>query len=178
MDTLLVRGRTIVTPKTMTRQDVLVEDGRIAAVGPRLPTPPGARAVDGDRLLVSLGWSIRVSAFEIQAGNTTWILQRARALAAQRATYDFGFYVGATTEGLSDRAALIDIAGLTMYLGSSTGSLLVAGLAAQVSHFEQYPALIAAIHAEDEEAVALVSARGERRSPLCVVLEVSRAIAN
>jgi dihydroorotase (multifunctional complex type) len=61
-------------------------------------------------------------------------------------------------------------------MGSSTGSLLVADLAGQTTHFERYPGVIA-VHAEDEEAVAHFAKLGQRRPPLCAALAVSRALA-
>jgi dihydroorotase (multifunctional complex type) len=52
----------------------------------------------------------------------------------------------------------------------------VADLAGQLAHFEHYPGVIA-VHAEDEEAVAMFAARGQRRPPLCAALAVARVLA-
>jgi dihydroorotase (multifunctional complex type) len=103
-------------------------------------------------------------------------LAQARALAASKAVCDVGFFVGATADNAEQAAELDDAVGLKLYMGSSTGSLLVADLAGQMAHFERYPGVIA-VHAEDEEAVAHFAARGQRRPPICAALAVSRALA-
>jgi dihydroorotase (multifunctional complex type) len=103
-------------------------------------------------------------------------LAQARALAATKAVCDVGFFVGATGGNAAEAAKLEDAVGLKLYMGSSTGSLLVADLAGQTAHFEHYPGVIA-VHAEDEEAVAHFAARGQRRPPICAALAVSRALA-
>ena len=106
-------------------------------------------------------------------------LARTLALAASKAVCDFGFFAGATADNATEVAGLGEAVGLKLYMGSSTGSLLVADLAGQVAHFEHYPGLIA-VHAEDEEAVAHFAergaARGQRRPPLCAALAVARAL--
>jgi dihydroorotase-like cyclic amidohydrolase len=80
-------------------------------------------------------------------------LAQARALAASKAVCDVGLFVGATADNATKAAKLEGAVGLKLYMGSSTGSLLVADLAGQVAHFERYPGVVA-VHAEDEEAVA------------------------
>jgi len=109
----------------------------------------------------------------ITSGET---LAQALALGASKAVCDFGLFVGATAENATEVAALENAVGLKLYMGSSTGSLLVADLAGQLTHFERYPGVIA-VHAEDEEAVAYFAARGQRRPPLCAALAVARALA-
>jgi dihydroorotase (multifunctional complex type) len=103
-------------------------------------------------------------------------LARVRALAASKVVCDVGFLVGATADNATKAAKLEGAVGLKLYMGSSTGSLLVADLAGQVAHFERYPGVVA-VHAEDEEAVAYFRGRGQRRPPLCATLAVSRALA-
>lgn len=99
------------------------------------------------------------------------------ALAASLARCDFGLYIGATGDNADEAGAATDAVGLKLYMGSSTGNLLVADLKAQHRHFVAYPsARPLAVHAEDEEAVQAFS-RGERRPPTCAELAVGRAIA-
>ncbi len=102
-------------------------------------------------------------------------LAEARALAAAKAVCDYGLFVGATADNAEEAAALQGAVGLKLYMGSSTGSLLVADLAGQLAHFERYPGVLA-VHAEDEEAVAYFAARGERRPPLCAALAAARVL--
>jgi dihydroorotase (multifunctional complex type) len=103
-------------------------------------------------------------------------LAQVHALAAAKTVCDYGFFVGATAGNAAEAAALTHAVGLKLYMGSSTGDLLVADLAGQLAHFERYPGLIA-VHAEDEEAVTYFAARGQQRPPLCAALSVARAIA-
>jgi dihydroorotase (multifunctional complex type) len=103
-------------------------------------------------------------------------LAQVRALAKSKAVCDVGFFVGATADNAEGVAELEAVAGLKLYMGSSTGSLLVADLAGQTAHFERYPGIIA-VHAEDEEAVAHFAKLGQRRPPICAALAVSRALA-
>jgi dihydroorotase (multifunctional complex type) len=103
-------------------------------------------------------------------------LAQVRALAKSKAVCDVGFFVGATADNAERAAELEAVAGLKLYMGSSTGSLLVADLAGQTAHFERYPGVIA-VHAEDEEAVAHFAKLGQRRPPICAALAVSRALA-
>jgi dihydroorotase (multifunctional complex type) len=63
-----------------------------------------------------------------------------------------------------------------MYMGSSTGTLLVDRLEDQYAHLAAYPRdRVVAVHAENEEAVQYFAARGQRRPPLCAALETARA---
>jgi dihydroorotase-like cyclic amidohydrolase len=104
------------------------------------------------------------------------MLAQAQALAASKAVCDTGFFVGATADNAEQAAELGGAVGLKLYMGSSTGSLLVADLAGQATHFERYPGVVA-VHAEDEEAVAHFARLGQRRPPICASLAVSRALA-
>lgn len=105
--------------------------------------------------------------------------ENAAALAAVKAVCDVGLYVGATPDNAAEAASLSDRAiGLKMYMGSSTGSLLVDEFASQFAHFAAYPSdRILAVHAEDEQAVQYYAAQGEHRPPICAALAVARAIS-
>jgi dihydroorotase (multifunctional complex type) len=103
-------------------------------------------------------------------------LSQARALATSKAVCDIGFFVGATAANIVEAGRVTGAVGLKLYMGSSTGSLLVADLAEQAGHFIHYPGVVA-VHAEDEAAVAHFAERGIRRPPICAALAVSRALA-
>jgi dihydroorotase len=103
-------------------------------------------------------------------------LSEASALAQGRVVCDVGFYIGATPNNTEEAARASQAVGLKMYMGSSTGDLLVADLAAQLAHFETYPGVIA-VHAEDEEAVRYFEKQGKHRPPVCAALAVARALA-
>jgi dihydroorotase (multifunctional complex type) len=104
---------------------------------------------------------------------------RVAGLVERKAACDVGLYVGATPGNADAAPALAgEAVGLKIYAGSSTGDLLVDGVADQIAHFERYPAdRIIAVHAEDEAAVRYYAKRGERRPPVCAALSVAHMIA-
>jgi dihydroorotase (multifunctional complex type) len=104
-------------------------------------------------------------------------LEVALDLAAQKAVCDFGLYLGATCDNIATARHVQHAVGLKMYMGSSTGPLLVDRFQDQYAHLAAYPIdRIVAVHAENEEAVQYFAGRGQRRPPLCAALEVNRAI--
>ncbi|MCX6017098.1 MAG: dihydroorotase family protein [Chloroflexi bacterium] len=107
-------------------------------------------------------------------------LDMALARAAASAVCDFGLFLGATNTnaGLKMAAPEMHECGLKMYMGSSTGDLLVEDFGLQLAHFEQYPReRVIAVHAEHEQAVRAFAARRLRRPPVCAEIETGRAIA-
>jgi dihydroorotase (multifunctional complex type) len=104
-------------------------------------------------------------------------LAEVTALADSKAVCDFGFFVGATPDNVAEVATITDAVGLKMYMGSSTGSLLVDDFDGQYSHFKSYPQnRPIAVHAENEAAVNWFARQGQRRPPLCAALETARAL--
>ncbi len=106
-------------------------------------------------------------------------LLEAAGLAAGKVMCDVGFFIGATPDNAleaAEAAKAKQAVGLKIYMGSSTGNLLVSDLAAQLAHFESYPRVIA-IHAEDEEAVGYFEARGRHRPPFCAAFALAKALA-
>jgi dihydroorotase (multifunctional complex type) len=99
------------------------------------------------------------------------------ALAGSKAVCDFGFFVGATPDNAVEAATLHDAVGLKIYMGSSTGSLLVEEFGSQYTHFKTFPAeRPIVVHAENETAVRWFARQGQRRPPLCAALETARAL--
>jgi dihydroorotase (multifunctional complex type) len=207
MQATLIRSGTVIAPQEVSKKDILIKGETIAAVGPELQAPAGARIVDADGLLVFPGLidphvHLREPGGEhkedflsgtraaLAGGFTTVLtmpnthpaltdcetLAQAQALAASKAVCDIGFFIGATADNAKQAAEVERAVGLKLYMGSSTGSLLVADLAGQAAHFERYPGVIA-VHAEDEEAVAHFAKLGQRRPPICASLAVSLALA-
>lgn len=98
--------------------------------------------------------------------------------AAESAVCDYGFYIGGTPDNSREAATLTQAIGMKLYIGSSTGSLLVDQLPAQIEHFRRYPkSRIIAVHAEDEAAVQYFAAQGERRPPICAALATAHVLA-
>jgi len=101
----------------------------------------------------------------------------ALALAARKAVCDYGLYIGATRENIQTAATVANAVGLKMYMGSSTGNLLVDRFEDQYAHMLNYPRdRVVAVHAENEEAVRYFNKQGQYRPPLCAALETARAI--
>jgi dihydroorotase (multifunctional complex type) len=104
-------------------------------------------------------------------------LGAAMELAERKAMCDFGVFVGATPDNAAEAATLTDAVGLKIYMGSSTGSLLVDEFGSQYTHFKTFPEQRPiAVHAENEAAVRWFARQGQRRPPLCAALETARAL--
>jgi dihydroorotase (multifunctional complex type) len=107
-------------------------------------------------------------------------LDLALDLAQQNAVCDYGMFIGATNANMRLKADNPDLreCGLKMYMGSSTGDLLVEDFGAQYEHFQLYPHdRVIGVHAEHEPAVRYFGQHGERRPPIAAEVEVARAVA-
>jgi len=105
-------------------------------------------------------------------------LAHALSMAAAKSVCDHGLFVGATRDNLDTARKVRDAVGLKLYMGSSTGPLMVGDFAGQYAHFKAYPTdRVIALHAEDEAAVQLFEMLGQRRPPLCAELATQRALA-
>lgn len=79
-------------------------------------------------------------------------LEQKRAIAAKRSFANYGFFIGATSDNLDVLKAAQNTPGIKVFVGSSTGNLLVE----QQAHLERIFAegsLPIAVHAEDEEII-------------------------
>jgi cytosine/adenosine deaminase-related metal-dependent hydrolase len=107
---LLIKNGTLLTmdPQLgdMGEGDVLIEDDRIAAVGPRLPAPPGTETIDANGMIVMPGL--------VNAHQHTW-QTGIRGIAGDWTLFDYGQYMHA---GLATRFAPEDI-----YLANLVGAL-------------------------------------------------------
>ena len=106
-------------------------------------------------------------------------LDHALSLAASKAVCDFGLFLGATNTNskLKTQNSKFRECGLKIYMGSSTGDLLVENFAEQYEHFANYPReRVIAVHAEHEPAVRYFAQHGQRRPPICAELETARAV--
>lgn len=76
--------------------------------------------------------------------------------AAQVASANYGFFIGATADNFDEllRADYSRVAGVKLFMGSSTGNMLLSDPALLERLFAEVPALIA-VHAEDEELLRL-----------------------
>ncbi|MDE5734862.1 MAG: amidohydrolase family protein [Duncaniella sp.] len=93
-----------------------------------------------------------------------WADKMARAAGSSEANY--AFFIGATADNLGEllRADYTRVPGIKLFLGSSTGGMLVTGDDVLAPLFENAPAPIA-IHAEDEAIVSAARARLSEEYP-------------
>ncbi|MBU1197773.1 dihydroorotase family protein [Candidatus Micrarchaeota archaeon] len=111
-------------------------------------------------------------------------LNAKRLVASKKALCDYGFFFGATpsNQDASHRAQHeTDVAGLKVFMGASTGRLLVHAFGDLYSHFSKYGKPIA-VHAEDHECLEYFANRlgeshSKQRDPLCADLAVKKALA-
>lgn len=85
---------------------------------------------------------------------TQALLQQKFDLAAQKSAANYSFYLGATNENI-DEIVKTDpkkVCGIKLFMGSSTGNMLVNDDSALVRLFNEAPCLIAA-HCEDEQMI-------------------------
>jgi len=73
-------------------------------------------------------------------------------LAAEKSRVNYGFYIGATPDNVSELAKATDVPGIKIFIGSSTGNLLVDEQAALERIFAETTLPICA-HCEDETTV-------------------------
>ena len=85
---------------------------------------------------------------------TNELLQQKFDIAAQKSAANYSFYLGATNDNI-DEIRKIDpkkVCGIKLFMGSSTGNMLVSDDDALVRIFNEAPCLIAA-HCEDEQTI-------------------------
>jgi dihydroorotase len=111
-------------------------------------------------------------------------LRAKAALVATKAVVDYGLYFGATDTNIEEAASLAtEVAALKLYMGSSTGSLLVTDFSPIYRHFSTFPlSKPIVVHAEDEQALKYfaASAHGDHnqaRPPVSAQIALSRALA-
>jgi dihydroorotase len=79
------------------------------------------------------------------------LLKEKREMVAKKALVNYGFFVGATPDNLGEVTKIKNVAGIKLYMGSSTGNLLVDKKADLEKFFAK--AKFLAIHAECEDCI-------------------------
>lgn len=107
------------------------------------------------------------------------------ALAAEKSLVNYGFYIGATPHNVADLAAAKRTPGIKIFIGSSTGDLLVDSQAALERIFAETKLPICA-HCEDEATVRAnterlagttnVADHSKIRDPLAAMIATKRAL--
>ncbi len=178
----LIENATVVLPEGTAKTSVLVEDGRIAAVDPAAHTradevvhAEGLHLIPGvidDQVHFrepglthkeDFAHATRACA---KGGVTTFLempntipqtttqerLAEKLALAATKCLVNFGFYMGATTSNLDELRSATRTPGIKIFIGSSTGDLLVDEQEALERIFAETSLPICA-HCEDEATI-------------------------
>ena len=178
----LIKNAVVVLPGQTCKTSVLIEDSKIAAIDPAVQTVadetvdaaglhllPGV--VDDQVHFREPGLTHKedlatASAACAKGGVTTFLempntnpttttcerLEAKLALAAGKSVVNYGFYVGATPENISELAAAQRTPGIKIFIGSSTGNLLVEEQEALEQIFAETTLPITA-HCEDEATV-------------------------
>jgi dihydroorotase len=116
-------------------------------------------------------------------------LEAKKIVAQKKALCNVGFHFGATSDNFLDAKIASEdpsVAGLKIYMGSSTGTLLVDDFSAFIRHLENFKKTIV-LHAEDEHAIrhfsrqhgaTTVMHHGKIRNDTVAELAVGRAISS
>ena len=190
LESVLFRNIEIVSGESIKTGDVLVKDGKIAEVGWDLPRhaelivedsgltlmpgvidphvhlrEPGATHKEdlesGSKAAASGG----VTSFFDMPNTTPLTITSAavahkKQLASQKSIVNYNFYIGATVDNLDELNTCENIPGIKIFMGSSTGSLLV-DRKEDLAHIFANGSRLIAVHAEDE---AMVQANKQRYS--------------
>ncbi len=182
MKSLLIRGAEVVTSTGLQRADVLVQGEKISQIGDlssstadeildasglvlmpgvidpqvhfREPGQPWKEDLESGSRAAAAGG---VTAFLDMPNNDPVIttverFQAKLAAAATKCHVDFGFFFGATPDNLDEILAAKEACGIKIFMGASTGSLLVHRREDLERIFASGRKLIA-VHAEDEDTI-------------------------
>jgi dihydroorotase len=181
-ESILFKSVDMVLPEGIRNGDLLVEHGKITQIAPSLPThaeliltepsltlmpgvidphvhfrdpglPHKETLETGSKAALSGG----VTSFldmpnTIPAATTQKLIDDKKKIASETSRINYGFFIGATTDNIEDLRQVTGIPGIKVFMGSSTGSLLVDDPTLLAEIFSTTPHLIA-VHAEDEAMV-------------------------
>jgi dihydroorotase len=94
----------------------------------------------------------------VPAATTQALVEDKRRLAAEKSLVNYGFYIGATPHNIDDLRTAVNTPGIKIFIGSSTGDLLVDGQDALERIFAETTLPLTA-HCEDETTVRANAAR-------------------
>ena len=184
----LIKNATVVFPEGVDRRGVIIENARIADVDPapqlrvdEVVDAVGLHLIPGvidDQVhfrepgLTHKEELVTASRACAKGGVTTFLempntvppattqarLEEKLALAAQKSLVNYGFYIGATPDNIDELKAAHRTPGIKIFIGSSTGDLLVDDQAALERIFAETTLPITA-HCEDEATVRANAAR-------------------
>ncbi len=179
---LIKKSAIVLPDGTLREGDILIENGKITQLGPSLnvsaeqvieetglvvmpgvidphvhfrdPGSPQKETIETGSKAAAAGG---VTSF-LDMPNTTPLattqheIDKKHDIASKTSLINYGFYIGATTDNLDELRRVHGVAGIKIFMGSSTGSLLVATEKDLDPIFSETSHLIA-VHAEDEAMV-------------------------
>jgi dihydroorotase len=178
----LIRGATVVLPTGLLQTSVVIDGAKIAAIDPAVHTTvddvvdavglhllpgviddqvhfrePGLTHKEDLRTASMACAKGGVTTFlempnTVPAATTQALVDAKLALAAEKSLVNYGFYIGATPHNVADLAEATRTPGIKIFIGSSTGDLLVDEQAALERIFAGTTLPITA-HCEDEATV-------------------------
>jgi dihydroorotase len=184
----LIRHATVVLPRETLRTNVLIEDFKITAIDPAIHAEadelvdaaglhllpgviddqvhfrePGLTHKEDLRTASRACAKGGVTTFlempnTRPAAITVELLDQKLALAASKSLVNYGFYIGATTTNVAELQRATRTPGIKIFIGSSTGDLLVDEQAALERIFAETSLPICA-HCEDEQTVRANAAK-------------------
>ncbi len=181
-ESILFKNIDLVLPTGIFQGDVLVEEGKIKQYGPSISKgadliinesgltllpggidphvhfrDPGAThkesIASGSRAAAAGGMTSFFDMPNTKPSTTTCeTLMQKKKLASETSLINYNFFIGATSENCNDLKQVSNVPGIKIYVGSSTGSLLVDQADALHTIFSQTDKLIA-VHSEDEAMI-------------------------
>jgi len=185
---LLIKNATCALPTGLAKTDVLVEDGKILGIGPPATAradevfdAAGKHLIPGvidDQVHfrepgLTHKEDLRTGSLACAKGGVTTFLEMPNTkpttttrerlaekleVAASKCVVNYGFYIGATADNLDELKAAERTPGIKIFIGSSTGDLLVDEQTALERIFAETTLPITA-HCEDEATVRANAAR-------------------
>ncbi|RAP39190.1 dihydroorotase [Candidatus Marinamargulisbacteria bacterium SCGC AAA071-K20] len=182
IESTLFKGISFLSSQGQVQQDVLVKDGKIVLIEPSIKEhaeqiinepglllmpgvidphvhfrDPGATHKEdlysGPKAAAAGGVT---SFFEMPntkpSTTTAALMDDKKKLASQKSLINYNFFIGATEDNIDELLNVENVAGIKIYVGSSTGSLLVDDSESLQRIFEKANKLIA-VHSEDEATI-------------------------
>ncbi len=210
---LLVRNGILVTPEDIFRGDILIVNETIAQVSPWIQDAdativeangyyilpglidahvhlrdPGATHKEdlttGTRAALAGGvTTVLDMPNNPQPTTTRQAIEEKHRIAQEKAVCDVRFLIGATTANAGIDLNDWEAVGVKVYMGATTGDLLMSDFASLYRHFSAPHHLPIVVHAEENESLQFFAKDAERtthsakRPPLSASLAVSRALA-
>ena len=185
MTDLLITGGTIINEGKRSPDDLLIRNGRIESIGPRISAPPKCKLIDATGKFVLPGLIDDQVHFRepglthkacihteskaaVAGGVTTYFempnvnpptlsmerIEEKCAIANRDSLANYAFFLGASNENLENvkSAETSKIAGIKVFMGSSTGNMLVDEEKVLEGIFRNAPTIIAT-HCEDTPTI-------------------------